>query len=64
VMLDEDALAELDPDAHEIVLLRSERLGKASEAPSSVSCTRRSPGLPRTRLSPAGRSMLTRLCPC
>jgi hypothetical protein len=44
-VLDEDALAELDLDVHEIALLRSERLGKASEAPSSVSCTRRVTGL-------------------
>ena len=44
-VLDEDALAELDPDAHEIALLRSERLGKASESSSSVSCTRRVTGL-------------------
>ena len=39
--LDEDAIAELDPDAHALALLHSEHLGKASDALSSVSCTRR-----------------------
>ena len=43
--LDEGALAELDPDAHALALLRSEHLGKASDAPSSVSCTRHVTGL-------------------
>ena len=43
--LDEDTLAELDLDAHALALLRSEHLGKASEAPSSTSCTRHVTGL-------------------
>ena len=43
--LDEDAVAELDPDAHALALLRSEHLGQASDAPLSVSCTRRVVGL-------------------
>ena len=43
--LDEDAVAELDSDAHTLALLRSKRLGKASDSPSSVSCTRRVVGL-------------------
>ena len=45
--LDEDALADLDPDAHALALLRSEHLGKASDAPSVTFCTRRV-----TRLAP------------
>ena len=43
--LDEDTVAEADPDTHVIALLRSEHLGKASNAPSSVSCTRKATGL-------------------
>ena len=43
--LGEGALAELDPGAHALALLRSEHLGTASDAPSSVSCTRHVAGL-------------------
>ena len=43
--LDEDALAELDADAHALALLRSERLGKVAEAPSLASCARSVTGL-------------------
>ena len=43
--LDEDAVAELDQDAHVLALLRSEHLGKASDAPSPVSCTQHVAGL-------------------
>ena len=43
--LGDDAVAELDPDAHELALLRSECLTQAPAALASASCTRHVAGL-------------------